>query len=49
MSNREATKLLKSQSEVIALDVKAYFVLLSVSLSLLHNGVYPIAKITKGF
>lgn len=49
MTRREAIKLLKSQTEVIALDGASYVMLLSLGLELAYRGAHPLAKIVKGF
>jgi len=49
MKQKEAIKMLKSEKEIVALDFKSYALFLALGLALLHKGVYPIAKVKKGF
>lgn len=49
MTQKDAIKMLKTESEITALDHASYALFLALGLALLHKGVYPIAKITKGF
>lgn len=45
MTEKEAIKLLKEEKEIQALDLNAYTMFLALGLALLHQGVYPIAKV----
>lgn len=49
MTRKDAIKLMKTQREVIAINEGAYLLFLALGLSLLYKGVYPIAKVTKGY
>lgn len=49
MDQKTAVKLLKSEKEIVALDAQSYALFLALGLALLHQGVYPIAKVTAGF
>jgi hypothetical protein len=49
MTQEEAIDMLKTEQEVIALDPKAHALFLALGLALLHQGIYPIAKVVKGY
>jgi len=49
MTEKEAIKLLKKEKEVVALEPQSYALFLSLGLALLHKGVFPIAKVVKGY
>jgi hypothetical protein len=42
-------KLLKSENQIIALDPASYDTFLELGLALLDRGVYPVAKVIKGY
>lgn len=49
MTQPEAIEMLKTEKEIIALEPKSYALFLALGLALLHQGVYPIAKVVKGY
>jgi hypothetical protein len=49
MTQKEAIKMLKKEKEIVALEPQSYALFLSLGLALLHQGVFPIAKVSKGF
>jgi hypothetical protein len=49
MTDKEAIRMLKKEKEITALDMASYQLFLALGLALLHRGIYPIAKIVKGF
>lgn len=49
MTQKEAIKMLKKEKEIVALELQSYALFLSLGLALLHQGVFPIAKVSKGF
>jgi hypothetical protein len=49
MTQRALERLLAREKVVVAINPPAYVTLLSTALSLLHRGVYPVARIEKGW
>jgi hypothetical protein len=49
MTQKEAIELLKTEKEIVALNAGAYAQFLALGLGLLYQGVYPIAKVVKGY
>lgn len=49
MTQKEAIKMMKKEKEIVALDMQSYTLFLSIGLYLLEHGVYPVAKVVKGF
>jgi hypothetical protein len=48
MTEKEAIDLLKTETEVIALNERAFLLFLLLGMKLLMAGV-PVAKVTKGY
>jgi hypothetical protein len=49
LSQSQMIKLLKSEDQIIALDPASYGTFLELGLALLDRGVYPVAKVIKGY